>query len=519
MTLPESLQSPCAYECLAGYFGAQCLTCSALVSAQGAGTSLPANAVWSEVNGTCNADTWHCNTGFHRSTDPSFCCPDEIPHSTLDATRSPCKVACDEGYGWEASQAACAQCPAKPLNSHWTSDCYFRCNPGFHPTASWLCLRCAEFRDAANASLPPHAFWDSSNDSCDEDDWHCDDGYFKSTRATPPGCCPNRVPPGARVDSQAASTCFLECKEGFQWDSREKTCSHCSELLPPPPAHANFGYDCEIKCDSGFMLVHVSRGSSVEYLSCVNCPDYAARMMWTKPWGSVWPENSRRPCSSEAWECVQGLTRHGSLPTCCPADSVYIPEDLVERSNGDWDPSLCTWRCNRGHFPSIPVPELANNCMTCEAYLASQSVSDDKCDSFCIGRTRVRDPDECFAVIYGVVTLRMELSLTELQAVEIAFRETLSENLILKGAEVYTALLQEEQEETLNGQILVSVDRIEPWLTQRALSNISAMTIWIDKWRSIQVGFSHLEASSGSGRWICGRGYTFNNYTNRCVSL
>ena len=399
-SLDPTLEPRCEYACDQGFFGhpefdGVCETCGVFLESVLPVDQRPVKpdrSIWDAASRiSCNASTWVCIDGTHKSSTDEFCCPDFIKNSVADASARPCQVRCREGFWWNIVTASCDACFLLPHNAEWTEgNCTFRPKPGFscedrlcepcsgtlpyhaiyvssdvactyeckagyfgHPEYLGRCERCPIYREqvvdaAVRVDLPVHAAWEDGDNQteCTSDSWACADGYDKSE--TDLYCCPTQRDPNA-VPYQYGRPCGLSCNPGFVWSNTEEGCASC----PEPPDNSQWTYDvesCTYECAPGY------HGGSDEG-QCLNCRAYRHLIGSSPPTNSHWPEDSAI-CADHEFECEAGYTKN--LETnpagCCPNE---LPE------GGSWGgpSSQCSIECASGWSWSAE----AKTCVGCSA--------------------------------------------------------------------------------------------------------------------------------------------------------
>jgi hypothetical protein len=429
---PRSL---CEFACdeHLGYYGhprfpGVCTSCPDLMVNYSHATP-PKNAVWkNESNITCDYDAFACNSGYVASSTDRFCCPETITNSVSDPTYRPCGRRCQAGFRWDNESASCLQCLANPPNVQrlfWGTDCNFTCKNSaeegrfFGGPEEGDCFTCAEYHELKGVVLPARSVSNPVSSTCMVDDWICSDPTTtRSISAVPPGCCPNELPDETAEVAPAGTlrgTCGFRCKEGYTWDSWNKTCSACtgfSAALQPNNSAWNYT-GCSWECKAGFRAVFDEAGSLRD---CLECTAFAASQEWSLPENGVWRLSEDHvagvQCTADSWDCAIGYHVNRAAKLCCKVSDHPYPLP----ANGYWDSASCTYRCNAHYFPEVPTAnseqEVFSRCSSCEILLSELGVvrwefsQDGRCEGGRCEAIRSKAlPDSCMVSLLGSLTV------------------------------------------------------------------------------------------------------------------
>jgi hypothetical protein len=259
-----------------------------------------------------------------------------------------------------------------------------------------ICEGCTELMERVGRPLPRHGAW-FDGDVCNQNSWTCGAGYSKSE--TDLYCCPQQ-PDVNSVPYLQGRPCKLDCNPGYLWSDEDERCINC----PSAPAHAEWTYGCNFKCDVGFF------GSDMG--KCLNCRAWRYETASSPPPNARWPEVSIS-CSHTDWECEAGYEKSlaATIPGCCPTalpeggswatpGSVKTHCGIICVAGWSWDETQmtcvgcpqfsyssrptsagetyawdsegsCSYKCNDHFYAYPPAPARLTECVTC-ALLASR---------------------------------------------------------------------------------------------------------------------------------------------------
>ena len=198
-----------------------CVACSVLLSTRAAPIpALPANAVWDDSLGWCNASAWTCKQGFVTRVwaGQKACCPAAVPHSGTNSNtpRAPCGVACDSGYYWNAAAYTCSACAGTlSVGFTWGDNC-----------SSFF--GCGRYAVQLNLAVPANAYWPATATGPQQCRWMCNAGYVQNGGLC---CAADTVGYGSVGREWFPGICATRCGVGLFAAELGGQCVQCSQYL------------------------------------------------------------------------------------------------------------------------------------------------------------------------------------------------------------------------------------------------------------------------------------------------